>query len=147
MNNISYVRTPTFVVNANGKVSDNVRPDTNKGQKNMTVETRSFDSLKNALSWINKEGQKKSTILYLFDIRPSAHGAYNVRCAIMPVKKTPSRPSVTANRTNAKTSSTNANNVNASTKANNRTANTTAKPTNAKRTVNAKLNPSKTSKA
>lgn len=146
MNNISYVRTPTFVVNANGKVSDNVRPDTNKGQKVIQVETRNFDSLKNALSWINKEGQKKSTNLYLFDIRPSAHGAYNVRCAIMPVKKAPSRPSVT---TNAKASSTNANRVtNASNKAdNNRTANTATKPTNAKRTVNAKLNADKNLKA
>ena len=146
MNNISYVRTPTFVVNANGKVSDNVRPDTNKGQKAIQVETRNFDSLKNALSWINKEGQKKSTNLYLFDIRPAAHGAYNVRCAIMPVKKTPSRPSVT---TNDKASSTNANRVtNSNNKANNnRTANTATKPTNAKRTVNAKLNADKNLKA
>lgn len=59
MNNIVYVKTPSFVVNANGRLSESLRADENKGQYKLSVETRNFESLKAALSWINKEGQKK----------------------------------------------------------------------------------------
>ena len=63
MNNITYVKTPTFIVNSNGRLSESLRPDDSKGLRKLVVETRNFDSLKSALAWINKEGQKKSTNL------------------------------------------------------------------------------------
>lgn len=111
MNNIMFVKTPSFVVNANGRLSESLRADENKGQRKLTVETRNFDSLKAALSWINKEGQKKSTVLYLYEIRPAAHGTYNVRFTINSVKPVAKKPTV-AN--NAKTvANNNANTVNA----------------------------------
>ena len=87
MNNTTYVKTPTFIVNANGRVSESLRPDDSKGLRKLVTETRNFESLKAALAWINKEGQKKSTNLYLFEIRPATQGAYNVRCAIDAVRK------------------------------------------------------------
>lgn len=87
MNNTTYVKTPTFIVNANGRVSESLRPDDSKGLRKLVTETRNFESLKAALAWINKEGQKKSTNFYLFEIRPAAQGAYNVRCAIDAVRK------------------------------------------------------------
>ena len=125
MNNIVYVKTPSFVVNANGKLSDALRADETKGQRLLKVESRSFDSLKLALAWINKEGQKKSTTLFLQEIRPAAHGAYNVRFSIVPVKATPK-----AKATNRQTTNKNANRTanarnNANTNANN-TANNNA---------------------
>ena len=99
MNNITYVKTPTFIVNANGRLSESLRPDDSKGLRKLVTETRSFESLKAALAWINKEGQKKSTNLYLYEIRPAAQGAYNVRCAIDAVRK-PS-PKTSAPKANA----------------------------------------------
>lgn len=87
MNNTTYVKTPTFIVNANGRLSESLRPDDSKGLRKLVTETRNFESLKAALAWINKEGQKKSTNLYLFEIRPATQGAYNVRCAIDTVRK------------------------------------------------------------
>ena len=87
MNNTTYVKTPTFIVNANGRLSESLRPDDSKGLRKLVTETRNFESLKAALAWINKEGQKKSTNLYLFEIRPATQGAYNVRCAIDAVRK------------------------------------------------------------
>jgi hypothetical protein len=143
MNNISYVKAPTFVVNANGKVvSDSVRADNTKGQKLIAVQTHNFESLKVALSWINKEGQKKSTSFYLYEIRPAAHGAYNVRCAIVPVKKTQApRPS-----NNTAKANTIVNRTANATKNANANQNTT-KPTNAKKTAVAKPNSNRTTKA
>lgn len=99
MNNITYVKTPTFIVNANGRLSESLRPDDSKGLRKLVTETRAFESLKAALAWINKEGQKKSTNLYLYEIRPAAQGAYNVRCAIDAVRK-PS-PKTSAPKANA----------------------------------------------
>lgn len=87
MNNTMFVKTPSFVVNANGRLSESLRADETKGQRKLTVEKRNFESLKMALSWINKESQKKSTVLYLYEIRPAAHGAYDVRAAIGTVKQ------------------------------------------------------------
>jgi hypothetical protein len=117
MNNIVFVKTPTFIVNANGRLSESVRPDENKGQRKLTVETRNFENLRTALAWINKEGQKKSTTLFLYEIRPAAHGTYNVRFAINSVKPvakkaTNTKANVNSNN-NAKTISnaTNANNA------------------------------------
>ncbi len=128
MNNIVYVKTPSFVVNANGKLSDALRADETKGQRLLKVESRSFESLKLALAWINKEGQKKSTTLFLQEIRPAAHGAYNVRFSIVPVKATP-KPKANNNRSN---DNRNANrNANARNKAN--TNATTNANTNANR--------------
>lgn len=105
MNNITYVKTPTFIVNANGRLSESLRPDDSKGLRKLVVETRSFESLKAALAWINKEGQKKSTNLYLYEIRPASQGAYNVRCAIDAVRKASpktSAPKANAQKSNAK---------------------------------------------
>lgn len=102
MNNIVYVKTPSFVVNANGRLSESLRADENKGQQKLSVETRNFESLKAALSWINKEGQKKSTVLYLYEIRPAAHGCYNVRFNVNSVKPVAKKPAA-----NAKTNSNN----------------------------------------
>jgi hypothetical protein len=82
MDNIVFVKTPTFIINANGRLSESLRPDENKGLTKIVVETRNFDSLKTALSWINKEGQKKTTTMFLYEVRPAAHGSYNVRYAI-----------------------------------------------------------------
>jgi len=148
MNNISYVKTPTFIVNANGRVSDSLRADETKGQKSIIVQTRNFESLKAALSWINKEGQKKSTTLYLYEIRPAAHGAYNVRCAIVPVKKTQApRPSNNTAKTNTIVNRTaNSNRTTNSNRTANANRNTT-KPTNAKKTAVAKPNSNRTTKA
>ena len=100
MNNIIFVKTPSFVVNANGKLSDSLRPDESKGQRLLKVESKTFESLKLAMSWINKEGQKKSTTLFLHEIRPAAHGAYNVRFTTTPVKNT--KPANRPNNTVAK---------------------------------------------
>ena len=97
-----YVKTPSFVVNANGRLSESLRADENKGQYKLSVETRNFESLKAALSWINKEGQKKSTVLYLYEIRPAAHGSYNVRFNVNSVKPVAKKPAA-----NAKTNSNN----------------------------------------
>ena len=102
MNNIVYVKTPSFVVNSNGRLSESLRADENKGQYKLSVETRNFESLKAALSWINKEGQKKSTVLYLYEIRPAAHGSYNVRFNVNSVKPVAKKPAA-----NAKTNSNN----------------------------------------
>lgn len=105
-----FVKTPSFIVNANGRLSESLRADENKGQRKLTVETRNFESLKAALSWINKEGQKKSTVLYLYEIRPAAHGTYNVRFTINNVKPVAKKTTVTPN---AKTvANNNANTVN-----------------------------------
>jgi hypothetical protein len=104
MNNIVFVKTPTFIVNANGRLSESLRADETKGQRKLTVETRNFDSLKAALSWVNKEGQKKSTVLYLYEVRPAAHGSYNVRFNVNSVKPVAKKPVETA-----KTNSTNNN--------------------------------------
>lgn len=104
MNNIVFVKTPSFIVNANGRLSESLRADENKGQRKLTVETRNFDSLKAALSWVNKEGQKKSTVLYLYEIRPAAHGSYNVRFNVNSVKPVAKKPVA-----NAKNNSTNNN--------------------------------------
>lgn len=112
MNNIMFVKTPSFVVNANGRLSESLRADANKGQRSLTVETRNFENLKTALSWINKEGQKKSTIIYLYEIRPAAHGTYNVRAAIGNVKQPAKKvaPKATNTNRNAKTVANTANN-------------------------------------
>lgn len=114
MNNITYVKTPTFIVNANGRLSESLRPDDSKGLRKLVVETRNFDSLKSALAWINKEGQKKSTNFYLYEIRPAAQGAYNVRCAIDTVRKAPAK--ATAQKTT--NNSSRANNRNGATNSN-----------------------------
>jgi hypothetical protein len=104
MSNIVFVKTPTFIVNANGRLSESLRADESKGQRKLTVETRNFDNLKTALSWINKEGQKKSTVLFLYEIRPAAHGAYNVRYTINNVVKAPvKKPAAKTNNRNVKT--------------------------------------------
>ena len=144
MNNITYVKTPAFVVNANGKLSDALRPDESKGLRMLTCQTRNFESLKAALAWINKEGQKKSTNLYLYEIRPATQGAYNVRCAIDTVKtvkkQTPNAKvanNTTSNaktnaKTNARTSARNSNRTsnNNRNSANNNTTNNNAAKTN-----------------
>lgn len=128
MNNIVFVKTPSFVVNANGRLSESLRADENKGQRKLSVETRNFESLKAALSWINKEGQKKSTVLYLYEIRPAAHGSYNVRFNVNSVKPVAKKPVV-----NAKNNSTN---NNAKTVVNSNTNN--VKPANNNRRAAAK---------
>ncbi len=131
MNNITYVKTPTFIVNANGRLSESLRPDDSKGLRKLVVETRSFDSLKSALAWINKEGQKKSTNLYLYEIRPAAQGAYNVRCAIdavKPVKKAPAKataPKANAPKATGTTNSNTPNNTTISTRTQKAPANRT----------------------
>lgn len=106
MNNIVFVKTPTFIVNANGRLSESVRPDENKGQRKLTVETRNFENLRTALAWINKEGQKKSTTLFLYEIRPAAHGAYNVRFAINSVKPVAKKAVAKPNATKATSTNT-----------------------------------------
>lgn len=116
MNNIVFVKTPSFVVNANGRLSESLRADENKGQRKLTSEVRNFDSLKSALAWINKEGQKKSTVLYLYEIRPAAHGSYNVRSAIGTVKPVAKKPAAKTVAPNATT----ANTVNSTSAANNK---------------------------
>lgn len=149
MSNVCYVKKPTFVINANGKLSESLRADNTKGQKMVAVQTHNFESLKVALSWINKEGQKKSTTLYLYEIRPSTQGAYNVRCAIVPVKKAQAtRPNnnttTTVNRIANATKTTNANaNTNANrsnANANRTTANTNANRSNANATTSRTAN-------
>jgi hypothetical protein len=86
MNNIVFIKTPTFIVNDYGKLSESLRPDENKGLRKVIVETRNFDSLSSALSWVNNESFKTTTTLFLYEIRPAAHGYYNVRAAICPNK-------------------------------------------------------------
>jgi hypothetical protein len=130
MNNIVYVKTPSFVVNANGKLSDALRADESKGQRLLKVESKAFETLKLALAWINKEGQKKSTTLFLQEIRPAAHGAYNVRYSIVPVKNTPK------NNNNRK-ANTNTNNANQNRTANSNNQNRVANKTKQKATANA----------
>lgn len=130
MSNICYVKTPTFVINANGRLSESLRPDSAKGLVGMSVEKRNFDSLKEAISWINKESQKKSSILYLYEIRPSVHGAYNVRYATYTPKKTNAKTTKT-NPANANRSNANANRTNANANANANRSNNTANKTNA----------------
>lgn len=128
MNNITYVKTPTFIVNANGRLSESLRPDDSKGLRKLVVETRSFESLKAALAWINKEGQKKSTNLYLYEIRPAAQGAYNVRCAIDAVKKAPAKataPKANATKATGTTNSNTPNNTTISTRTQKAPANRT----------------------
>ena len=160
MSNVCYVKKPTFVINANGKLSESLRADNTKGQKMVAVQTHNFESLKVALSWINKEGQKKSTTLYLYEIRPSTQGAYNVRCAIVPVKKaqatrpnnnttttvnrianatktTNANANTNANRSNANRSNANANRTTANTNANRSNANATTSRTANRSNANA----------
>lgn len=124
MNNIVYVKTPSFVVNANGRLSESLRADENKGQHKLSVETRNFESLKAALSWINKEGQKKSTVLYLYEIRPAAHGSYNVRFNVNSVKPVAKKPAA-----NAKTNSNNITTVASSNTNNAKTASNSRRAT------------------
>lgn len=100
MNNIVFVKTPSFIVNANGRLSESLRADENKGQRKLTVETRNFENLRSALAWINKEGQKKSTVLYLYEIRPAAHGSYNVRFNVNTIKQVAKKPVVNAKNNN-----------------------------------------------
>ena len=133
MSNVCYVKKPTFVINANGKLSESLRADNTKGQKMIAVQTHNFESLKVALSWINKEGQKKSTTLYLYEIRPSTQGAYNVRCAIVPVKK------AQATRPNNNTTTT-VNRIANATKTTNANANTNANRSNANATTSRTAN-------
>lgn len=136
MNNITYVKTPTFIVNANGRLSESLRPDDSKGLRQLVVETRAFESLKAALAWINKEGQKKSTNFYLYEIRPAAQGTYTVRYAIdavKPVRKAPAKNpaqkttnnSSRANNRNGATNSNTPNNTTISTRTQKAPANRT----------------------
>lgn len=161
MNNITYVKTPTFIVNANGRLSESLRPDDSKGLRQLVVETRTFESLKAALAWINKEGQKKSTNLFLYEIRPAAQGTYTVRCAIDAVKpvrkatpKANAKPKASNNaNNNAKTpartpnrnSNNSASNNNTAVKnnSNNRSANNRTS-TNNRTTANSKSTNSRT---
>ena len=108
MNNVMFVKTPSFIVNANGRLSESLRADENKGQRKLAVEKRNFESLKAALAWINKEGQKKSTILYLYEIRPAAHGTYAIGNVKQPAKKV--APKATNTNRTAKTVANTANN-------------------------------------
>lgn len=128
MNNVMFVKTPSFIVNANGRLSESLRADENKGQRKLAVEKRNFESLKAALAWINKEGQKKSTILYLYEIRPAAHGTYDVRSAIGNVKQPAKKVAPKATNTNrtaktvANTANNNSNNTSNNANSNRRTA-------------------------
>jgi len=134
MNNIVYVKTPTFVVTANGKLADAVRPDASKGHRSLSVQTTNFDSLKSALAWINKESQKKSTMLYLYEIRPAVGGTYNVRSAVDAIRKVATKAKAPASLPAQKTPNATANTISR------RTTSATAKPANNKAKTNRKSN-------
>lgn len=138
MNNIVYVKTPTFVVTANGKLADAVRPDDSKGHRLLSVQTTNFDSLKSALAWINRESQKKSTMLYLYEIRPSVGGTYNVRSAVGTVRKVAPKAKAPASLPAQKTPNSTANTIS---RRNTSVANKSAtKPANNKAKTNRKSN-------
>ena len=138
MSNIVYVKTPTFVVTANGKLADAVRPDATKGHRSLSVQTTNFDSLKSALAWINKESQKKSTMLYLYEIRPSVSGTYNVRSAVDTIRKVAPKAKASASLPAQKTQNPSANTI--SRRTTSATAKTATKPANNKAKTNRKSN-------
>ncbi len=93
MKNVVYVSRPSIIVNQRGAVVEGVRPDTAKNQREVKLTSRRFSSLREFMSWITKEGSKKSTITYLMDLRPASGGQYDARVASTPAPRPSSKTS------------------------------------------------------
>lgn len=106
MKNVVYVNRPNFVVNAKGSVIEGVRPDVSKNQREIKLDKRRFNSLREFLNWITKEGTKKSSITYLMDVRPATNGMYEARVFVSQLPRSSKSTSSSSNKKTSRTSST-----------------------------------------
>lgn len=110
MKNIVYVNRTSVVVNQKGNVVEGVRADASKNQRLVTLNKVRFESLRDFVNFLTKEGSKKSSITYVMDIRPATGGAYDARIATAAIPRTSTKSSkstsskATSSKSNSSTS-------------------------------------------